>query len=703
MKSYTRLALFLLILLLSVGMLSTAINILGDITELDLEEDVPGVGESTLGPGGLTKGGGEAIPIDEPNPGNLGPIFEIVFPPKTKYLRRMVANDYEHGFWHTVDEGEHIDYYGQPIGEFKEPLIIHQEKEFVIFQIAPLKGNLIRNWAPVPSNVEFLTINNTLRYFPLLDLFRITTPINDSYGVFYKKYEFTNLTFYNSDPSYFENVTRYPSYLSASVKELAEQITDGKDSAYEKYVAIEAYLKENYEFDEDFVSTPSDMDPVEWFLFHHKRGIASHFNTAFIILSRSIGLPSRAVMGFIISPDKDYQLVFPQNAHLFAEVPFKELGWITFDATPQRIEEENAPGEALSTITNITGNDRVALKGGNFSVWGWVRLENGTGADGAQVEILLKVDKFDDDEAGIQCGLGEAQLFGLFNISCEASPELEVGDYQLVAHTLPSRGYGESWSDPPIRIMTKLDVNLTSDESVYVGKRATFSAIVIDSSNGEPVAEKDVLVNFDETEMKLETDSRGRVYFRHTFKEEGGKNITFTVPESKYYLGKNSSLSIDVQIPPSPSFLSLLTTFPYSILLVGSIAIVIGLIFALGTRRNQPELITVQLKPPLDDDIDFDSPLSFRTYEEGVVKLFNRFFRKAKRTYPEIEDSLTPREFEYYLLTKIPSGSEFALDDLVTSFEVAEYGNMKLGKTDFDRCEATVQLMVELIDNETGD
>jgi len=65
MKSYTRLALFLLILLLSVGMLSTAINILGDITELDLEEDVPGAGESTLGPGGLTKGGGEAIPVYE--------------------------------------------------------------------------------------------------------------------------------------------------------------------------------------------------------------------------------------------------------------------------------------------------------------------------------------------------------------------------------------------------------------------------------------------------------------------------------------------------------------------------------------------------------------------------------------------------------------------------------------------------------------
>jgi hypothetical protein len=438
MKSYTRLALFLLILLLSVGLLSTAINILGDITELDLEEKVLGAGEGEPSPAGLTKGGGEAIPVDNPNPGNLGPIFEIAFPPKTKYLRRMVANQYDHGVWHTVDDGNRLDYYGQPLGEIKKPLITHQEKEIVIFQINPLKGNLIRNWAPVPSNVEFLKINNTLSYFPLLDLFRINSPINDSYGIFYKRYQFTNLTLFNSEPYIYANGTQYPEYLSSEVKELAEEITKEKVSTFEKYDAIDKFLKEEYIYDDEFENAPPDMDPIEWFLFVNRRGIASHFNSAFIMLSRSIGLPARAVMGFIISPDKDYQYVFPQNAHLYAEVPFKELGWITFDATPQRIEEDKTQADMLPTITIITGNDRVALKGGNFSVWGWVTLENGTGADEAQVEVLLKTDKNDVNESGVQCGLGKTRLNGSFNITCEASPHLEVGDYQLVAHTLPS-------------------------------------------------------------------------------------------------------------------------------------------------------------------------------------------------------------------------------------------------------------------------
>jgi hypothetical protein len=43
------------------------------------------------------------------------------------------------------------------------------------------------------------------------------------------------------------------------------------------------------------------------------------------------------------------------------------------------------------------------------------------------------------------------------------------------------------------------------------------------------------------------------------------------------------------------------------------------------------------------------------------------------------------------------------LDDLVTSFEIAEYGNMRLGKEDFERCMATVELLVELVKGEKKD
>ena len=55
MNRYARLALLLLVLTLSVGMLSAAINILGDITRLELDEDKPGPANPMMNPGALGK------------------------------------------------------------------------------------------------------------------------------------------------------------------------------------------------------------------------------------------------------------------------------------------------------------------------------------------------------------------------------------------------------------------------------------------------------------------------------------------------------------------------------------------------------------------------------------------------------------------------------------------------------------------------
>jgi transglutaminase-like putative cysteine protease len=700
MKSYSRLALFLLILLLSVGLLSTAINILGDITELDLEEEVPGLGAGDIGPAGLSRGTGEAVAVEDPNAGNIGPIFEIQYPPQTKYLRRMVAENYRDGFWYTVDEGEYVDYYtGVELDEVREPKVETQNGRMVIFKIRPLEGNKINNWAPIPKNVEILNINNTLHYYPKLDLFAINNPINQSYEVFYKKYDFTNFTLKNGDLYDYPPALQYPEHFTPRIEELAIEVTRGKSTPYERYKAIEMYLEENYEYDEEFDNAPPGTDPVEWFLFDHPKGIASHFNTAFVMMARSIGLPARAVMGFIVDADDEYQLVFPQNAHLYAEAPFQDMGWLTFDANPQRTEERPGNMEMLPTVTNITGNDPVAIKGKIFHVWGYVTLENGTGADGAQVEILLKVNK--TDEAGIQVGLGMTEADGYYNISCEALTQLQVGDYQLIAHTLPSGLYDESWSDPPIRIVDEIAVEVDKPDKVFRGKRVGFGATLIENSTGVPVVNKEVEITLDGRRENLTTDNRGRLYFRHKFNEEGKKNVTINVPDSDYYIGTNTTFGVAVAIQPT-NFLTLITTFPYSVILVSGIAGIIGVGVVLTMKKPDEEMITVQLKPPLVEEGDDNSPITFRTYEEGVVKLFNRFYRKAQRVYPEVDNSLTPREFETYLLTKIPPGSEFALDDVITSFEIAEYGNMKLTKEDFDRCEATIELIVELMMSEEG-
>ena len=76
MNSYTRLALFLMVLIISIGMLTSAIDILGDIQRLDLEEDRP-TGAASMEPGGLTRAEVEMIDIEQIEQKVQGPIMEI--------------------------------------------------------------------------------------------------------------------------------------------------------------------------------------------------------------------------------------------------------------------------------------------------------------------------------------------------------------------------------------------------------------------------------------------------------------------------------------------------------------------------------------------------------------------------------------------------------------------------------------------------
>ena len=52
------------------------------------------------------------------------------------------------------------------------------------------------------------------------------------------------------------------------------------------------------------------------------------------MLARSLGFSARLVGGYYIDPLADYQEVYPIQAHAYTEIPFEDLGWIIFDATP---------------------------------------------------------------------------------------------------------------------------------------------------------------------------------------------------------------------------------------------------------------------------------------------------------------------------------------------------------------------------------
>ncbi len=101
--------------------------------------------------------------------------------------------------------------------------------------------------------------------------------------------------------------------------------------------------------DEDFYYTlkppPLGRDPVDQFLFATRRGFCEHYASAFAVMMRAAGIPSRIVLGYQggeLNPRGNYMIVRQSDAHAWTEVWLPKRGWHRVDPTaavaPERIE-----------------------------------------------------------------------------------------------------------------------------------------------------------------------------------------------------------------------------------------------------------------------------------------------------------------------------------------------------------------------------
>lgn len=310
------------------------------------------------------------------------------------------------------------------------------------------------------------------------------------------------------------------------IKKLAEEITKNAKTDYEKAKAIEKFLEENYEYDPNF-NFPSGEDPIYHFLFYEKKGVCKHFASAFIAMCESVGLPARAVFGYLAKPVEYNQTVFASQAHMWAEVKFEE-GWIEFDPTP--------PPKRIKTVTEITYVDKVAKKGGNFTVKGYVKSEYGYVPSG-YVEIYVKKNK---NEEGILLDLLPVKN-GWFegNVSV---PDI-AGEYHVMAHYVGSLKYGSSWSDPIIKIYSPPELEVNIPDKVSLGVHS-FDGRLYDY-NGTPMKNAIIFVNVDGKAEKVKTDENGFFEFTVEFSEERFYDIRLTYSGSKYILPISVEKSVE--------------------------------------------------------------------------------------------------------------------------------------------------------------
>lgn len=125
--------------------------------------------------------------------------------------------------------------------------------------------------------------------------------------------------------------------LSPAVKDWLAQVTKGADRKIDRLRAVEKALSEmTYTLEPgnlpERVKSPNDF--LEY-LLETKEGYCTYYATAFALIARAEGFPTRFVQGFLV-PTKGRMAtnVLGKDAHAWPEVYFEGLGWIPFEPTP---------------------------------------------------------------------------------------------------------------------------------------------------------------------------------------------------------------------------------------------------------------------------------------------------------------------------------------------------------------------------------
>ena len=264
-------------------------------------------------------------------------IFELEAEPgKTVYLRTAVYNVYAGNNWQVGKElltgaENSIDVATTRPGrnEYQDSITVTLLNDF--YSMVPHTLETIGFSFSRKHNAAFTYANKDVGYL-------LTQPlVNGDKVVLYENR--SALKPEEINPDLYLNI---PENRSSRLVALADSLK--RDTPFDTAGAIKDYLSTS-----EFVYTlttehPEGKDLAEYFLFESKRGYCVHFASAFSVLARLNGIPTRYVTGFLahIPYDQSSARVSGYSAHAWPEIWTPLNGWTIIEATPPlRYSEDN--------------------------------------------------------------------------------------------------------------------------------------------------------------------------------------------------------------------------------------------------------------------------------------------------------------------------------------------------------------------------
>ncbi|MCP4677406.1 MAG: transglutaminase domain-containing protein [Deltaproteobacteria bacterium] len=139
-----------------------------------------------------------------------------------------------------------------------------------------------------------------------------------------------------------------PAGIARVITKLALEWTADVPNHESKLDAIEEHLKQNFSYSLSF-KQQTHGDPLVAFLTEVRAGHCEYFASALALLGRALGIPTRVVSGYRVheyNPLGDYYVVRERNAHSWVEAWYPDVGWRTYDPTPEAELFAALPGES---------------------------------------------------------------------------------------------------------------------------------------------------------------------------------------------------------------------------------------------------------------------------------------------------------------------------------------------------------------------
>lgn len=181
----------------------------------------------------------------------------------------------------------------------------------------------------------------------------------------------------NPLPKGYEHLLELPDTVTQRTVDLAHSLTSDQVEMYAQAKAIESYLR-TFEYDLGVSAPPEDtVDVADYFLFDLQRGYCDYYATAFVVLARASGLPTRFATGFVPgtwNAEEGLWTITEAEAHSWPEVYFPEYGWIPFEPTAGRPELARIGLPQLITSVGAQPRSELEAEPATPIDWNWQML-----------------------------------------------------------------------------------------------------------------------------------------------------------------------------------------------------------------------------------------------------------------------------------------------------------------------------------------